>query len=503
MSFRQLFDGMGVGVLVAERATLRFIHANPAIGRLLGYEPDELVGRHLSEIHPTADLPWVLAEFEAQSRGEKLTVTDIPCLRKDGSVIHADISSNGLVMGEVPCVIGVFTDVTGRRRALAALGESEDRLRALSDNLPGGLVYQVDSGPDGATRRFTYLSAGVEALHGIPAEAALRDPMEIYGQLVEEDLAAVVEAEREAIAKAGPFRAEARVRLPDGGVAWRLFTSAPRRFPDGHLIWDGIEVDITASKQVEVELREKARLEERLREAQKLESIGRLAGGVAHDYNNMLGVILGHVELMLETIGASDPLRPDLEEVRDAALRSAELTRQLLAFASRQAIQPRRLCVNEVVTGLLSTLLRLVGEGVDLEFVPGGALWPARLDPTQLGQILTNLCVNARDAVDGAGRVTVSTENRVVDAAFCARHPGAREGEFVCLRVTDDGCGMDAGILPHIFEPFFTTKPMGRGTGLGLATVYGIVHQNQGFILVESAPGAGTSFSVYFPRAGS
>jgi len=505
--WRQLIEGIGVGVLVADPATRRFVFANPAMCRMLGYNLDELVGLSVADIHPPADLPRVIAEFEAQSRGEKLTVADLPCLRKDGTVFFADISTTGKTVGEVPCVIGVFTDVTGRHRAQAAALEGESRLRALSDNLPGGLVYQIDTGPDGATRRFTHVSAGVEVLHRVTVAEALQDPMKIYGQLVPEDLAAVAEAERQAISDLRPFHAEVRVRLPDGSLRWRLFASAPRRIPGGSLIWDGIELDITARKQIEVELLEKARLEDQLRQAQKLESIGRLAGGVAHDFNNMLGVILGHVELALEEVRPGNPLRPDLEqirpdleEIRSAAQRSAELTRQLLAFARKQTILPRRLCLNEVVGRIHGLLARLIGEDVRLEFRPGEPLWPVSMDPTQLEQVLTNLVVNARDAIAGHGKIVVSTGNRTVDDAFRALHPEAVAGDFACLEVTDDGSGMDPATMARIFEPFFTTKVLGKGTGLGLATVYGVVQQNRGFILVESAPGRGTTFSIHLPR---
>jgi signal transduction histidine kinase len=245
---------------------------------------------------------------------------------------------------------------------------------------------------------------------------------------------------------------------------------------------------------------EKAYLQSQLMQAQKMESVGRLAGGVAHDFNNMLGVILGHVEMAQELVEPAGQLFEDLDEIKKAARRSADLTRQLLAFARKQTISPRVLDLNETVEGLLKMLRRLIGENVDLVWLPGQDLGPVKIDPTQVDQILANLTVNARDAIDGIGRITIETGNAVLDEENCAEHMGSVPGSYVMLSIGDDGCGMDRTVQEHIFEPFFTTKEVGRGTGLGLATTYGIVKQNGGFIKVRSAPGQGSIFRIYLPR---
>ncbi|RJR35532.1 MAG: PAS domain S-box protein [Desulfobacteraceae bacterium] len=242
------------------------------------------------------------------------------------------------------------------------------------------------------------------------------------------------------------------------------------------------------------------RLEEQYRQAQKMESVGRLAGGVAHDYNNMLCVILGYTEMALNKGAISDALRADLMEIMSAARRSAEITRQLLAFARKQTINPRILDINQTVELMLKMLMRLIGEDIDLRWVPSRNLWNVKIDPSQIDQILANLCINARDAIAGVGKITIQTNTATFDDAYCAAHTGFVPGEFVMLAVSDDGCGMDKETLNHIFEPFFTTKEMNQGTGLGLATVYGIVQQNNGFIDVESEPGNGTAFRIYLPR---
>jgi signal transduction histidine kinase/ActR/RegA family two-component response regulator len=259
----------------------------------------------------------------------------------------------------------------------------------------------------------------------------------------------------------------------------------------------GVIQDITERMRAE---KEKEGLHAQLLQAQKMESVGRLAGGVAHDFNNMLGVILGHTELAMMQVNPEEPINVNLNEIREAANRSADLTRQLLAFARRQTVAPKVLDLNDCVTGILKMLKRLIGEEIDLTWMPGEGLWLTKIDPAQIDQLLANLCVNARDAITGVGKITIETRNTIFDRAYCAVHQGFVCGEYVMLAVSDNGCGMNKDVIDHLFEPFFTTKEVGRGTGLGLATVYGIVKQNDGFINVYSEVGVGTTFKVYLPR---
>jgi signal transduction histidine kinase/ActR/RegA family two-component response regulator len=255
--------------------------------------------------------------------------------------------------------------------------------------------------------------------------------------------------------------------------------------------------DIVTAKRASVE---KAALEQQLQQAQKMESVGRLAGGVAHDFNNMLGAILGHAELAMEQAAPETPLYEDLAQIQSAAQRSADLTRQLLAFARRQTVARRVLDLNATVEGMLKMLQRLIGEEIRLVWRPGSELWPVNIDPSQVDQLLANLCINARDAIGDFGAVTIATGNVTLEEVDCATIPGFIPGEYVRLVVADDGCGMDKETLTHLFEPFFTTKALGTGTGLGLATVYGAVKQNDGEIHVESEPGRGTTLTIYLPR---
>jgi len=253
--------------------------------------------------------------------------------------------------------------------------------------------------------------------------------------------------------------------------------------------------DITERRRAE---EEKARLEDQLRQSQKMESVGRLAGGVAHDFNNMLGVILGYSDLELNKLEPSNPHYAAFVEIRKAAERSADLTRQLLAFARKQTIIPQIIDLNEIISRMHKMLQRLIGEDIGLKLQAAPDLWPVKIDPSQIDQIMANLCVNASDAINGEGIISIEIGNSTFDADCCTNE---LPGEYVHLLVSDNGCGMDRETLDQIFEPFFTTKGLGVGTGLGLSTVFGIVKQNDGFINVYSKPGFGTTFKLYFPRA--
>lgn len=261
------------------------------------------------------------------------------------------------------------------------------------------------------------------------------------------------------------------------------------------LIPEGQDISERKMEEAEREL-----LQGQLLEARKMESIGRLAGGVAHDFNNMLCVILNHAEILLDQVSQTDPFRENLQQIISAAERSATLTRQLLAFARRQVTSPQVLDLNKAVPSLLGMLRLVLGESVELNWRPAPEPCPIRIDPTQIDQVLLNLAANARDAIDGVGKVDLETLIMHADEAFCLANSGMEPGDYVLLKVSDSGCGMSQEVLQRIFEPFFTTKALGKGTGLGLATVYGIVQQNQGVIRVSSEQGKGTVFRIFLPR---
>jgi PAS domain S-box-containing protein len=313
-----------------------------------------------------------------------------------------------------------------------------------------------------------------------------------------DDREAVIAKVEEAMRSESDFKIEYRVLLDDGSIRWLAADGNIQPAGEGRpALLLGVGRDITEQKLADAE---KEKLQTQLAQAQKMESVGRLAGGVAHDFNNMLSVIIGNAELALMNIPPESRLYPRLKAVDAAARRSADLTRQLLAFARKQTIIPRILNLNDTLSGMREMLRRLIGEDIELTWISGGELWFVRMDPGQVDQVLVNLCVNARDALTGVGTISIETGNRTFDEVYCAGHAGFVPGEYVLLAVSDNGSGMDEETQSHMFEPFFTTKGLGKGTGLGLATVYGIVKQNNGFINVYSEPGHGTTFKLYFPR---
>lgn len=393
------------------------------------------------------------------------------------------------VAGDLALALHALATERARQVVLQALHASESRFRTLVEHAPEAIFIQTGG-------RFAYLNPAAVALFGAGDEKALlgESVLDRFHPSMRAQVAERIKLLNEQHQQVA--RAEERILRLDGSEVAAEFSAVPFEHAGvrGALVFAR---DRTEHKEAEAE---RERLREQLSQAQKLESIGRLAGGVAHDFNNMLGVILGHTELALDVEKPSDPLCAHLQKIRQAAQHSADLTRQLLAFARKQTIAPRVLDLNRAVEDLLQMLKRLIGEHIDLAWIPHTEAGRVNMDPTQLDQILANLCVNARDAIAETGKITIETAVVDFDEAYCAEHAGFVPGDYVMLAVSDDGRGMDRETLARLFEPFFTTKGPGKGTGLGLATVYGIVRQNQGFINVYSEPEQGSTFRIYLPR---
>ncbi|MFA5204486.1 MAG: PAS domain S-box protein [Lentisphaeria bacterium] len=669
--YRLLFDASSDGLLIADSGTQMLSHANPALCRMLGYTAAELTTMRVADLHPKDTFPSITTGFEATGRGERPGIASLPCRRKDGTIVYAEINSTRFFLAGHTNILAVFRDITERQRAedernqtlrwqqginliqqsLLAPAPLEDKLRNVTDGIvrifgadfcriwlirPGDLCERgcvhagVKDGPhvcrchdrclhlSASSGRYTHLdgqghrrvpfgaykigrlAAGAEhkfitnevqndprvhnhewarelglvsfagyqlripggetlgvlalfAKHPIrPAEDALLDGLSsalahvVQHAKTEESvirLAMAVEQVAETIMitdanatilytnpafekNSGYTRDEAVGQTPNflrsnrqdadfyqrmwavlgRGEVWRGHLVSKRK--DGTIYEEdasispvrdaaGKVVNYVAAKR---DVTHEVQLENQLRQAQKMEAVGRLAGGVAHDFNNLLTGIMGYAELCRDEIAPDHPIREWLNEITREAERSAEITRQLLAFARKQIIMPQVLDLNDAVAGMLKMLRRLIGEDINLAWLPGAKLRPVRIDPSQIDQILANLCINARDAIAGVGKITLETGNLTFDAAACARHADAIPGAYVFLAVSDTGAGMSPETLAQIFEPFFTTKATGKGTGLGLATVYGIVKQNHGFIYAYSEPGQGATFKIYLPQ---
>lgn len=450
---------------------------------MIGIPGSEMAGKTMQELFP--------AEFAA-----KMTEDDWRVVSR-GEILSLDEELNGrsyttikfpIQLGEKNFLAGYTIDITERKRTEEELRRREKQLQRILEILPIGLWF---ADKDGTLLRGNPMGVKIWG-------AELKVPMSEFGvfkawrlpsrEPVRPEDWSLVKTIREGVTIVDELL---EIETFDGKRKTILNYSAPVLDDDGQV--DGAIV-------VNLDISDRRILEDQLLQAQKMESVGRLAGGVAHDFNNMLGVILGYAEFALAQIEEGQPLHPALKGIQQAARRSADLTKQLLAFACKQTVSPKVLDLNETLEGMLKLLRRLIGESIDLAWLPGKKLGLINMDPSQIDQILANLCVNARDAVGDNGKVTIETGTAVFDEAYCARHPDSVPGEYVMLAVKDNGCGMDAGTISHLFEPFFTTKEIGKGTGLGLATVYGIVRQNNGFINVYSEPGQGATFRIYLPR---
>ncbi|MBI4776205.1 MAG: response regulator [Deltaproteobacteria bacterium] len=459
---------------------------NPVAESLTGWSMAEAVGRPLKEVfrivneHTRAPVEDPVIKVLRNGKIVGLANHTV-LLRKDGREAAIDDSDAPIIdeQGRVQGVVLVFRDISERRRTEAEREQLLSAIEHVADTVvitdPGGTIQYVNP----AFERVTgYTKA--EALGKNPRILKSgRQDQTFYSELWQ------------TISRGKTFQGRMVNKRKDGTLYTEDATISPVFSTKGRIVaYVAVKRDVTHYLA----------LQEQFHQAQKMESVGRLAGGVAHDFNNMLGIIIGHAELALEETAPVSPVYDDLNEIRRTALRSADLTRQLLAFARKQVTSPQVLDLNDTVTGMIKMLRRLIGEDIDLAWAPGANLWLVKIDPAQTDQLLANLCVNARDAIGGVGRITIETKNTILDEAYCAAHAGTKPGQYVTLSVRDNGCGMNEETLNNLFEPFFTTKEVGKGTGLGLSTVYGIVRQNEGYIDVISRPGQGARFTIYLPR---
>jgi PAS domain S-box-containing protein len=617
--YRALFNESADGILIADIETKTFKYANQALCRMLGYTEDELRTMGVLDIHPKDAVKSVVAEFEAQTRGDKTLATNIPCLRKDGSVFHADINSGKIIIDDRQCNVGFFRNITERKRAEEALRESRQIIEGILNAIPvrvfwkdknlvylgcnavfardagfadpkdiigkddyqmgwrdqaekyrgddrqviesggskllieepltapggkiitiltskipllgskgeisgllgtylditerkqaeevlrqranlqdqlahtaasvPGMIYSLRLRPDGSTE-MPYASGALNDIFDLQPKDVTEDAAPIFSLIHPDDIGHVQATIAESARTLNPWRDEFRVRHVRLGEIWVEGHSVPQREPDGSILWHGFVQDITGRK----------RLEAQVFQSQKLETVGKLAGGIAHEFNSILTAIIGQSELLLGDLPAGSPLAKNATEISKAADRAATLTRQLLAYGRKQFLQPESLDLNRVIAGMEGMFHHLMGGMVDTQIIPAPGLHAVKADAGQIEQVIMNLAMNARDAMPNGGKLTLETANVSFDQDSVGRYPELKPGDYVMLAITDTGRGMSEGVKAHVFEPFFTTKGVGQGAGLGLSTCYGIIKQSGGHISVYSEPGRGTTFKIYLPQ---
>ena len=462
---------------------VQHVRTKPAFAAALeGFAPDVILSDH--------NIPgfsgWEALELAQRARPDVPFILVTGSLDEETAVRYLKGGAADYILKDRLVRLGpAVLEALGRARQREALRRQERLLRQIIDANPS-LIFVKDW--DG---RFVLVNQATAQVYGTTADALVGKTDADFNPNVEE-VAHFLRHDRDVMSSGQPkVIAEEPVTNPTTReTRWFQTIKMPlRSAEEGTATLLGVSTEIT----------ERKRLEEQLLQSQKMEAVGQLAGGVAHDFNNILTAIVGYTDLLAAELDANEQQHEDLEEIRKAARRAAALTRQLLAFSRKQVLEPRIIDVNGVVMNLDKMLRSLISENIELKTVLADNLAAARADPNQIEQVIMNLAINARDAMPEGGTVTIETRNATLDDAYAAQHVSVIPGEYVMLAVTDTGCGMDEKTQSRIFEPFFTTKPAGRGTGLGLSTVYGIVKQTGGNIWLYSEPGKGTTFKIYLP----
>jgi len=460
---------------------------NAGAERMLGYSRSEIIGRSIATVTHPDHRDEALENQARLKRGDSVVRRESVRVRKDGNPIHIALTVSPLKDkdGRMVGSSGILRDITERKLIEDALRRSEASYRSFVENAPFGIVRTT---PDGL---IVQANPALVQMLGYTSEQeviGLRMATDVYHHAEEREVATAWCRQQDSVQGI-----EVDWKHKDGRPFTIRCDAHVVRDRDGNLEFlEGFIEDISERRAMEMQLRQ----------GQKMEAIGRLAGGIAHDFNNLLGVIIGYGDFVSEQIGADSPLRNPVEQIKKAGDRASALTRQLLAFSRQQVLETKVLNLNTIVADMIKMLPPLLGEDIQLRTSLAPALGLVKADQGQIEQVIMNLAVNARDAMPGGGRLTIETRNSHLDEEFVMRHRPTIPGEYVMLIVSDTGSGMDAQTQAHIFEPFFTTKEQGRGTGLGLATVYGFVKQSGGYVWVQSEPGVGSTFTIYLPLVG-
>ena len=460
-----------------------YIYVNPAYAQMIANaEPEAVLGKPWRQISTARDAELVQQDIRRSLKEHGKWFGPITVHHSNGTAVPLEMAITSLPDGGTICV---SRDISDRVTAQRARDEAEIKYRMLVEQV-AAVSYIAELGVQG---QWLYVSPQIESMFGYSQDEWLSTSKEWIRYIPAEDHA-IVHAAEEASSRGEPFQAEYRITRKDGQTMWVSDTAVVVRGSDSHPVMEGLIVDITERKL----------LENQLQQARKMEAVGRLAGGVAHDFNNLLTIIKGYIEIALQRCLNQPALHGDIRRIEDAADRAVALVRHLLAFSRKQVLRPKILDLNSIVVNLEQLLRRLMSANIEMKTFVSKDLGAIKADPGQIEQVIMNLVVNARDALPDGGRIIIETSNVDLDSSYTLDHSVVRPGPYVLLAVTDTGVGMAGDTVAHIFEPFYTTKESGRGTGLGLSTVYGIVKQSGGYIWVYSELGKGTTFKVYLPR---
>jgi PAS domain S-box-containing protein len=479
LRYRRLFEAAKDGILILDAETAEIVDVNPFLCDLLDIPRGEILGCKLWELGPFKDVLASKLNFRKLQRTEYIRYEDLPLETAKGRKIAVEFVSNVYEVDGGKVIQCNVRDITERAQAAAVRAMLTRAVEQAGESI-------VITDAQGA---IVYVNPAFERVSGWTREEALGQNPRILKSGQQDD--ALYREMWQALGGGTVWTGRLVNRRRDGTLFEEEATISPVRDNAGRIVnYVAVKRDVT----------HETRLEQKLFQAQKMEAVGRLAGGVAHDFNNLLGVITGYGEIVHKQMAPEDPLKGKMAQILKAAERAAGLTRQLLAFGRKQVLKPRILDLSALVSEMDEMLRRVLGEDISLATVREPRLGNVRADPGQIEQILMNLAVNARDAMPEGGRITIEARNADLDATYAAAHVPTQPGRYVMLSVTDTGSGMDEATQARIFEPFFSTKDVGRGTGLGLSTVYGIVKQSEGYIWVYSEVGVGTTFKIYLPR---
>lgn len=476
--YRRLFEAAHDGILILEAETGKVVDANPFLLSLLGYTHEKMCGKYIWDIGVFKDIAASKDAFKTLQETSYIRYEDLPLETLCGKPISVEFVSNVYLVDHHHVIQCNIRDITERKQ-----GEAERKLLTTAIEQTGEAIAITD---DHGIIQF--VNPAFETMTCFGRSEAVGQHMRIFNSAMQDD--SFYDDIWRTISGGKTWDGQMKNKLKDGSFCTETCSISPVRDTLGVIVnYVVVKRDIT----------QHLRLMAQSQQAQKMEAVGLLAGGVAHDYNNMLNVIMGYAEMGLGKVAVDHPLHSDLEKIIKAALHSKDITQQLMGFARKQTIIPVVFDLNRNVENMFQMLQKIIGENIDLNWVPCMDSCHVKMDHSQIDQILVNLCINARDAISDIGKVTIRAKNTVIHESDRLDYGEILPGAYVLLSVQDNGCGMSRDVMDHIFEPFFTSKALGKGTGLGLSTVYGIVKQNNGFIYVDSEPGKGTTFKIFLP----